>query len=285
MTKEKITLWAPAKVNLSLSVGARRADGYHEIRSVMQKVALYDTLTFSVSDRTSFSSDVKYLPSDERNLCVRAAETYFDAAGVRGGVEIFARKSIPIGSGLGGGSADAAATLRALCRLYGPLPEDVLFELALKLGADVAFCLSTDTTSLCEGIGEKLTSLSHGFVRKPCLLLVKNERKLSTASVYGDFDARENGEMLSDDTLIAAIKAGDFDGLCSSLSNMLAPVVLAHKPALADWMARLQECGARGVSMSGAGPTVFGVFESDEAALLAAKNFPDVEFCRVASFL
>ncbi len=285
MSEKRLTLWAPAKLNLSLLVGKRREDGYHEIRSVMQKIALYDTLIFRPSDHVAFSSDLKYLPTDERNLCVRAATEYFKAAGIRGGVEIRVRKAIPVGAGLGGGSADAACTLRALQELYGALSREALDALALSLGADVPFCLSEKTTCLCEGVGERLSPLSvpQGF--EGYLVLVKNDRKLSTAQVYDAFDALQARRGASDEGVLRALESGDLSLLGQGLVNDLEEAVFLQKPALAELLDRFSALGALGARMSGAGPTVYGLFASEEEAKRAAEAFSGEPFCRVARLL
>ncbi len=284
MSEEKLTLWAPAKLNLTLGVSSRREDGYHEIRSIMQKIALYDTLTFSRSKEITLSADLKYLPTDERNLCVRAAREYFRMTGISGGVDIRVRKAIPVGAGLGGGSADAACTLRALCSLYEPLEERALFDLALSLGADVPFCLSTAPTCLCEGVGEILTPVKRG-AGEICLVLVKNDRKLSTASVYGAFDALPYEGMPSDEGALRALELGDAALLGESLFNMLEEPVFAQKGALKDLREKFLSLGALGARMSGAGPTVYGVFATREDACRAAAAFSEEPFCRIASLL
>lgn len=285
MKKHRLTLWAPAKINLSLLVQDRRADGYHEIRSVMQKISLYDTLSFEKACSTSIASDLKYLPTDERNLCVRAANAYFQAAGIDGGVSIRIRKAIPVGAGLGGGSADAACTLRALQTLYRPLEKQTLFDLALSLGADVPFCLSTDNTCLCEGVGERLTPLALPQDFKAHLLLVKNERKLSTAQVYGAFDELPRGQRVGDETLLAALQKGDLPLVCQGLVNELEAPVFSQKPQLAALCEQMLELGALGARMSGAGPTVYGLFSDEAAAKRASEAFSSAAFCRIARFV
>ena len=150
---------APAKVNLILSVGARRADGYHELTSLMETVSLCDKLTVTADD--TLLPEIKLsicgnysVPEDPSNLVIRAAEAYFAATGTRFGVSVSLEKNVPTEAGLGGGSADAAATLRALNRMAGnPLSSDKLREIASTLGADVPFCLFGGT-AICRGIGD-----------------------------------------------------------------------------------------------------------------------------------
>lgn len=285
MKEERLTLWAPAKLNLTLGVFRRRADGYHEIRSVMQKISLYDTLTFQRADEISLTCDVKYLPTDERNLCVRAAQAYFEKSGIEGGVAIRVRKAIPVGAGLGGGSADAACTLQALQRLYEPMEEKELYKLALSLGADVPFCLNSAPACLCEGVGEILTPLPCGGDKKIYLVLVKNDRKLSTAQVYGAFDELPYEDVPEDEAVLRALQTSDARLLAENLFNSLERPVFLQKEGLSRLREKMLSLGALGARMSGAGPTVYGVFEEQERAMEAARAFEDAPFCRVACLL
>ncbi len=285
MKRADLTLWAPAKVNLTLAVVGRRADGYHLIRSVMQKVSLYDTLSFYRCEDVSLECDLKYLPTDERNLCVRAANLYFEKTGVAGGVHMRVRKAIPLGSGLGGGSGDAACVLRALCRLYEPLSEAELMTLGTALGADVPFCLSAHATCLCEGIGDELTPLESAFCVPPSILLVKDERKLSTAQVYGVFDEMPAPAAADDSALISALQQGDLQTLSEGVFNHLEAAVLPQKPLLIEQMRQMRQAGALCARMSGAGPTIYGLFETSQSAARAAARFSSAAFVRRASFL
>ncbi|MBQ1183634.1 MAG: 4-(cytidine 5'-diphospho)-2-C-methyl-D-erythritol kinase, partial [Clostridia bacterium] len=148
-----------AKVNLSLDVTGKRADGYHTLCSVFQSVSLCDIVEIEKSDSISVKCSDTSL-NGEDNLCNTAAVKFFQAAGILGGADIFIEKHIPLAAGLGGGSADAGAVLKGLNELYGnPLSEKKLLEIALSLGADVPFCM-VGGTKLCEGIGEIMTELS-----------------------------------------------------------------------------------------------------------------------------
>lgn len=281
--KRALTLWAAAKLNLTLAVHPARSDGYHELESVMHKLSLYDTLTFRRAQDVTLQSDLEYLPTDERNLCVRAARGYFERKGLSGGVSIRVRKAIPVAAGLGGGSADAAVTLRALETLYGPLEESDRSALALQLGADVPFCLESASCCLCEGIGERISVLESGFSPSPVFLLVKTERKLSTAQVYQDFDSAPPPAPRDQSALLRAVAKGDLEAMCEGLFNDLEQTVFARKPALLVLRDRLLSLGARAAHLCGAGPTVYGVFADETAARAAAAHFSTAPFCRLAT--
>ena len=183
---------AYAKVNLSLDVVGRRADGYHLLSMVCQTVSLCDTLTFVRKPGAPLSVRVEQapeIPSGPENLVYRAAERFFAAAGEDDrGVEITIEKHIPAQAGLGGGSADAAAALRGLCRLYGKrLSKETLDAIALAVGADVPFCLCGGT-ALAEGIGERLTPLK--ALPRCLFVVVKPPFGVSTKEAYQKIDAR-----------------------------------------------------------------------------------------------
>lgn len=285
---QTLTLRASAKLNLTLSVGSVRPDGYHEIRSVMQKISLFDTLEFAKADRTSLSSDLVYLPCDERNLCVRAVEEYRKLTGISGGLDIRLIKKIPVGAGLGGGSADAAATIRALEELYTPLSQEARLSLAALLGADVPFCLKSCTTALCEGIGERITPIDNRLPEDACrVLLYKEGRKASTARVYAAFDelsASKNADKT--DAMIASLESGDTGAFYKALFNDLTDAIESSGQPVKAQIARMLEYGADAALMSGAGPTVYGLFRDpkklDDA--YAGLKAPDA-LCLRAHFL
>ena len=161
MTEEK----AYAKLNISLDVLSKREDGYHELRMIMQSISLCDTV-FIEQDSSgiiSSSSNFGYIPGDIKNLAVAAASMFFEEAGIKDGLRIRLEKRIPVGSGMAGGSSDAAAVLRALDRLYpGALERDRLFEIANKVGSDVAFCLEGGTCPAgLKGAGAHIVSAGH----------------------------------------------------------------------------------------------------------------------------
>lgn len=259
-----MTVEAYAKVNLTLEVYGRRSDGYHALRSVVLPVSFFDTLT--VEDALALSSDSGY-PDD---LCLKAARVLEPSRGA----SIHVEKHIPAGGGLGGGSADAAATLLALNDLWGLMKSrEELAEVGAQVGSDVP-SLVLGGPVLMEGRGEKVTRLA-GLADGVHLhvVLVHPGVASSTAEVYARYKAPAlPGRRSATDAMAAALAANDFDGIVAALANDLtAPATELH-PEIATALERLKAAGAAGVSMSGSGSTVFGLVRtSSEADRLAMK--------------
>ena len=239
---------AYAKINLSLSVTGVRADGMHTLRTVMQTVSLCDTVEASRADGLTFSCSVPWL-AGESNLCVRAAKAFFGETRLSPGVSLRLEKRIPTGAGLGGGSADAAAVLRLLNRLYGePLPEDALYPLAAGLGADVPFCLRGGKC-LCTGVGEELTPLPDGETLY--LVVAKGDGSLSTAEMYRRLDE----DFAETDAL-----------------NQFEPIAEALLPEIRAVREALRFAGGEGARMTGSGSALFAFFPTVRAAETAAQT-------------
>jgi len=279
----EITMQAFAKINLSLRVQGRRADGYHDLRMVMQTLDLHDTLVFRMTEdgRIVLHTDAD-VPTDGSNLIVRAASALLDKYAPAVGVEIDLYKHIPIAAGLAGGSADAAAALRALRMLFAlPVTDAELAAIGLTLGADVPYCLMGGSR-LAEGVGEKLTVLPD---MPPCaVLLAKPPVAVSTAEVFRAF----RGPYMAEDADWAALLArGDLREVAVAMRNDLEAVTIAMHPVIADIKACMMASGAAGSMMSGSGPTVFGLFASREEAVLAEvvlrERFPSVREVYVSS--
>lgn len=261
---------AYAKINLTLDVTGKRPDGYHTVKMVMQTVALHDDVTVALTGEGGFrlKNNLPYLPSDDRNLAMRAAKLFYTRTGIQNpGTAIHIVKRIPVAAGLAGGSTDAAAVLRALDGLHGTaLGADALCEMGLALGADVPYCIRGGTM-LAEGVGEVLTPLP---AMPDChVVLVKPPFSVSTAEVY----ARMNGGNVSPrpDTagMLGALRAGDYPGVCHRLYNVMEPVTGGRHPEIAEIRDTLLTCGADGAVMSGSGPTTYGLFADGEAARAA----------------
>ncbi len=270
------TVFAYAKINLSLDILGTRPDGYHEVQMLMQSLTLHDTITLRVQPApgVSLSCSELSLPTDERNLAYRAASLFLSAYAPSYGVELHLEKKIPSAAGLAGGSSDAAAVLRGLNEMFGfPASDAALSSLGLQLGADVPYCLLLGT-ALSEGIGERLTPLP---AAPACYcLLVKPAAGASTKQVYTDYDAlTQTTEIPRPDTegLLDALSTGDYAGLTSRLCNVLEPVTLRLVPEIADLKETLYSLGADGALMSGSGPTVFGLFSTETAAKNAKAHF------------
>ncbi len=269
---------AYAKVNLCLKVGERAENGYHFLKSVMQSVSLCDTVTVEKASDISLLCDAPDLPFEEENLAFKAANAFFKACGVCVGARIKLSKRIPVCAGLGGGSADAAAVLRALNALYGePLGRNELFSAAASLGADVPFCV-LGGTAIAEGFGERLSPLPQ---TKLYYVLLTDKTQLSTPLMYKAFDEGGHASPVDADGCIAAIRAGDAAGAARLAGNSFYALAAEKCPAVAANAARLAGCGADGVCITGKGPTVFGAFEKREKALACAEKLGGV-FCESA---
>lgn len=270
------TLPSFAKINWRLRVLGRRADGYHELRTIFQTVTLHDRLTFATrdDDELRLTSDSREIPLDENNLILRVAAAFRDARGLRRGASIHLEKVIPVEAGLGGGSSNAAVTLLGLARLWGV--ETSLGELAAigtKLGADVPFFL-TGGTALGTGLGTEITPLED--VVAECLLIVKPEAKVSTAEAYRALNSPALTKAGGD--IILSISRADeqfTDSHPIALHNDFEPVVFPLKPEIERARDALLNAGARSALLAGSGSSVFGVFdkrETRERAALALKG-------------
>ena len=259
----RLVISAAAKVNLALEVLSRRADGYHEIATVMHAVDLSDRLTFEDAPTLEVRTGAPGVPTDERNLAYRAAAALQAAAKVECGVRITLDKRIPVAAGLGGGSTDAAATLVGLNRLWHlQWPAERLEELAVGLGMDVPFFLRGGA-ALGTGRGERLTEIPSAVLG---LVLVNPRFPVSTAETYG----RVTQAMYSDGrrarTMAEALARRGAGRVAASLYNGLEPAARQGYPQIAQMEAALMAAGALGAMMSGSGPTVFGVARSWEQA-------------------
>ena len=254
----RLTLKAPAKINLALEVAGKRPDGYHEVAMIMQSVSLHDTLILSLQESDiTLMCDRPELPCDHSNLAYRAAELLRREVGVARGVKIELNKRIPLAAGLAGGSTDAAAVLKGLNRLWGLALSPVeLEQLAARLGSDVPFCL-WGGTSLATGRGEILTPLpdfaGHGVV------LANPPLHVSTAWVYGNYRGAVGNRRRDLSPLRRSIEQQDFAAVADTLFNDLETVTVPAYPQVAEIKEQLLQAGAAGVLMSGSGPTVFAL--------------------------
>lgn len=264
-----LTRRAYAKVNLSLDVTGKREDGYHDLKTVMQTVDLYDTLTFRKNDTgaVTLSSTSAQVPTGEDNLIVKACRLILHTCGIKDGVDIDLVKEIPVQAGLGGGSADAACTLRAVNELFSlGLSGDALCGLGVKLGADVPF-LVHGGTCLCEGIGEILTPSP---APPSCTVLIaKPASGISTAEAYATLDLKPIEYHPDTDALLLALETGNLKAMCAAMDNVFEPVATRRVPEIRDLIHAMQDYGALRAMMSGSGPTVFGIFPDENEAVKA----------------
>lgn len=278
VVKEK----AYAKINLYLDVIAKRSDGFHDIKTVMHSISLYDVVTVSyapsaVTNVRMSIAGTRFLPTDDKNLAVRAAKSFLNKAGKTANIDIKLEKRIPISAGLAGGSSDAAATLRALNKLFDKVfSEKVLFKIAAELGSDVPYCLYAKT-ALCEGRGEILTKLPDNL-KLNVVVAISNER-VSTPMAYGKLDALYSdfdGTKSADSAgyysrLISSVNEGKLDS--GSLFNIFEDAVLPDCKGATYIKKRFIELGACDALMSGSGPSVFAIFADEKTALEAIEAF------------
>jgi 4-diphosphocytidyl-2-C-methyl-D-erythritol kinase len=262
-----ITLHAPAKINLYLKILGRRPDGYHELETLMQKVALYDALELSLTDEPgiSLSCPDADLPEDERNIAFRAARLFLSRTGrARQGVQIVLRKRIPTAAGLGGGSSDAAAVLKGLNQLLRTgFPAEELAAMGLQLGADVPLFIHDFPAAWATGIGERLEAAEP--LRGCKALLVNPGIAVSTKWVYQQFSERiALTEAAAPFTLSSPLSRA-WRHLPSELFNDFEAVTAARHSEISSLKKRLLAAGASKALMSGSGSTVFGLF-ADHAA-------------------
>jgi 4-diphosphocytidyl-2-C-methyl-D-erythritol kinase len=281
-TREVSTLriLAPAKINWSLHVRGRRPDGYHDIESLFLPISLADEVTVALEDGIAgtvrLRSDDPALPADSRNLAVRAVEEYYRGRGDRPGVAIELRKRIPAGSGLGGGSSDAAAVLRALSRFDGrPETGAELEGAARRVGADVPFFLCCRPARVT-GIGERIEPLDG--VPRHALVVAFPGFAVSTRLAYEELDRERDAPSTSSTSLTSSWDAVTIqrfrsrDPDLAQIHNDFEEIVGRRHPQIAALKRRLALLGASGAAMSGSGSAVFGVFPDPREAEQAAET-------------
>jgi 4-diphosphocytidyl-2-C-methyl-D-erythritol kinase len=262
-----LTVQAYAKINLGLRILGRREDGYHDIETVFHRVDIHDTITIEEADMILFSCDDAGLGLADENLCLKAARALKDHCGISAGANIFLEKSIPLGAGLGGGSADAAATLRGLSELWNcNLSETEFARLAIGIGSDVPYFLKHGTAH-ATGRGENLTYFE--FRMPYAVLVVYPQVHVSTAWAYQNFqlkDARTAKSLRS----TWEESANNPEVLQSEIVNDFEELVIVNYPAVANAKRMLTEVGSVFSQLTGSGSAVYGLFK-DLAAARSAK--------------
>lgn len=275
---------AYAKLNISLDIVGKRPDGYHDMVMVMQSVSLCDELCIRLNDTGELSavSDLHFIPNDERNLAVRAARQFLDAAGEPGqGVEISMKKRIPVGAGMAGGSADAAAVLRGMNRLYGGRFSTAELEtIAAGIGSDVAFCVAGGT-ALAQGRGELLTRLPD--MPECYFVICKPGFSISTPELFRSIDSAPLRHHPDTAGILDSLDRGELEGICRRLYNVFEDVSDRRIKTVGEIKSRLLDCGAAGAVMTGTGSAVFGIF-TDAATAQEAQSalLREYRFCCVA---
>ena len=257
---ETLHLESPAKVNLRLEILKRREDGYHELRTILQKISLHDTLHFFLKKEkgVSITTDHPKLPVGKDNLVFRAAQSVLKVSGYKGGIHIEIEKRIPLGAGLGGGSSNAATTLKAMNQLLkSNLSKKELMEMGLEIGADVPFFF-LEGAAIGLGIGERLKK-----IKLPILyfVLIYPNYEVSTRWAYQNFVLTNQRIHFN---LHKFLKTPE--GISHILFNHLEEVVSRKYPQIDVMKKILLSAGALGSLMTGSGPTVFGIFPEEKSA-------------------
>jgi len=269
---DQMKLKAMAKINLGLDVIRRREDGYHEVRMIMQNIDLYDLITIEKTNDKGIQiiTNLNYLPTNEDNLVYKAAKLLMDEFATGEGVNINLNKYIPVAAGMAGGSADAAAVLYGINKMFClGLCEKELMERGLKIGADVPYCIMRGT-ALSEGIGEILTPLPaapycHILIAKPGI-------SVSTKHVYEKLHIDEIAKHPDINGIVEAIKEQDLEKMANKLENVLETVTIKEYPIIEKIKDFMKSRGALNALMSGSGPTVFGLYDNKEVAMKAYKE-------------
>lgn len=258
----KLTVNAPAKINLFLDIVGRLDNGYHSLFMVMQSVSLADTVTLEkIESGIELTCSEARLPCDEKNIAYKAARAFFLASKIDGGVRLHIEKNIPFEAGLAGGSADSAAVLVGLNELYGkPFTTTELCEIGLKTGSDVPFCI-VGGTCLSQNTGGVLSPLKP--LKECAIVISKPEKGVSTAEAYS---AADNTYLYRPDgmRMLDACEKGDFDGICKYAGNVFEQVI--EVPERVEIKRIMRRHGASLAQMSGSGPSVFALFENETDA-------------------
>lgn len=277
---DRICLKANAKINLGLDVIRKRPDGYHEVRMIMQMLSLHDRVTIEKTDEPGIrlTTNLSFLPNDERNIAWKAAKQMQETFALPGGVSIQIEKRIPVAAGMAGGSTNCAAVLLGMNSLYDlGLDIEALKAIGVKMGADVPYCIMGGT-ALSEGIGEILTQappmpMCHILVAKPPF-------SVSTKEVYEGLALDQLKEHPDIDGILGSLEADDLCGVTKRLGNVLETVTMTRHPEIGQIKSLMLENGAMGALMSGSGPTVFGIFASRPSAEKAAQVIRDSSLAR-----
>lgn len=268
---DSVSLKAYAKINLNLDITGK-TDDFHTVEMVLQAIDIYDTVTVSKDDEITVKCSDESLPSDENNIAFCAAKEFFSYTEINGGAEIKIKKRIPVAAGLGGGSSDAAAVVVALNMIYEThLEDDQLMTICENLGADVPFFIN-GATQLAEGKGTILTPLPD--LPECTFVIIKNGTKNSTGEMYAKFDSLGEVEHPKTNELVEAICEGDLYAIAENCENVFENL---YDSDFLSVKQKLIENGALAASLSGSGPSIFGLFETKDDAK-SAKDALEDEF-------
>jgi 4-diphosphocytidyl-2-C-methyl-D-erythritol kinase len=282
----KLRTTAPAKINLTLDVLDRRPDGYHNLSTIMHQIPLEDEIEIIIGQGEGIRAvtNFSYIKADS-NIAVKAVRLFLDELDKVGrfpeknsGILIDIKKKIPVGAGLGGGSANAAAVIKVLNEYFGsPFTTKSLMEIGARVGADVPFCI-VGGCALCEGIGDIITSINK---LPPCyIVVVKPRASISTAELFSVYSSTKNSARPDTVGALDALKEGDLGGIARRVFNILEEFAQKKIRGISEIKKDLMRQGALGSSMSGSGSAVFGIFDEIELAM-AASSFFEKQYSQV----
>ncbi len=262
---------AYAKINWFLRVTGKREDGYHLLDMLMQQISLHDDVEILPAETLSLEvKNAPYIPAQEDNLAFRAAKALQHSANIQAGAKIILKKRIPVGAGLGGGSADAAAVLHGLNHFWQlNYTKEVLAEIGLPLGADIPFCVHGGYARV-QGIGERVYPLQS--TRQHWLVVIQPCKGLSTKDVFQALQLRPQNDEKDILSVQDALESGKYHLLNQYCNNDLQDISISLRPAIQETLHALRSAGAKYAMMSGSGSAVFGVFNTYQQANSAQKN-------------
>ena len=272
---QQVKVIAPAKLNLSLEITGVDEKGYHLLDMMMQTVSVFEHITLTPQDDISMSSNARYIPTDSKNVAVKAAEKFFEYTGVKGGVHIHINKTVPIKAGMAGGSADAAGVIVGLDYMYGTnLTVEQMCEIGLKCGSDIPFMIHGGTKRI-QGTGDIILPAPQ---MPDCYFVICMPTSgVSTPQAYANFDAMGVKANVDNEKLINAIKANDLAGIAKYMANDLELAAGSeYTQPIKEALIRL---GAVGSMMTGSGAAVYGIFDSEEKAQQAAAALKEKSAC------
>ncbi len=283
-----IEITAKAKINLTLEILNKRNDGYHNIKSVMHKIGLADIVRITLKETTDTQNAGKISVSCSKSICEEKdnlaykaahafADLYYKKKGKLFSADIYIEKNIPEKAGLGGGSADGAAVLDGLYKLFGALTQSDIYDIACTLGSDVPFMLERYNCALATGTGTNLSELP----MMPCCFCVIGTPRvgLSTPEIYRLFDEKKNVlPKVKNNSMIAALEQEDFVRVCDNIANQFEPICIHELPEIGKIKRALLKCGAYSAQMTGSGSAVFGIFGSESSAKNAVESLSELPF-------
>lgn len=268
---DSVNLKAYAKVNLSLDILGKRPNGYHEVEMIMQQITLCDELTIKKKESgISIHTDCYFIPNNSKNIGYKIARDVMAIYDIKSGIHIEIQKNIPVAAGLAGGSADAAAVIIGMNRLFDlKMSKDEMKIIAVKHGADIPFCIEGGA-AVARGIGEELEVIPS--LKNVHMVLVKPSIGVSTQEIYRSLKIDQIKNHPDTNLLIEAMTCNDFRTVSNNMYNVLEEVTSQKYSIIKKIENKMIEYGAIGTMMSGSGPTVFGIFKNHKKAESAYKN-------------